>query len=159
MRGLGSNVLGQLAILGATCSYGFASVYGRRFQNLPVTVTITAMLIAATLLILPISLWVAPPWSLNPTPVALASVFALAVFNTAVTFMVWLTIVIRAGANNSSQVTFIIPFVAIVLGLLFLGELPGWNALVGLLFILLGLAVAQGRLGKLAFPKHVKGFS
>ncbi len=146
LSGLASNVGGQLAVLCATCSYGFAGIYGRRVRDLPVAITTAAMLVASTLLILPISLWLAPPWTVQPTVVAVSSVLALATFNTAIAFMVWLTIVLRAGANNSSQVTFLIPIVAIVLGFLVLGEQPGWNALAGLVFILLGLAVAQGRL-------------
>ncbi|MEM7115849.1 MAG: DMT family transporter [Chloroflexota bacterium] len=146
LAGLGNNLAGQLAVLGATCSYGFAGVYGRRVRDLPVAVTTAAMLLASTLLILPLSLWQAPPWTLQLTLPSAASVLALAIFNTAIAFMVWLTIVRRAGANNSSQVTFIIPLVAIVLGFLVLGEQPSWSALAGLLFILLGLAIAQGSL-------------
>lgn len=144
--GLGSNVLGQLAVLGATCSYGFAGVYSRRMHDLPPATTTAAMLLAATILILPISLWLAPPWTLQPTTASVGSVLALAIFNTAVAFVVWLMIVLRAGANNSSQVTFIIPIMAIILGYFVLGEQPGWNALVGMVFILLGLGIAQGRL-------------
>ena len=157
LQGLGNNVLGQLAVLGATLSYGFAGVYGKRFKNQPVPLTTATMLIAATALILPISLWLAPPWSIQLNVTAVASVITLAIFNTALAFIVWLTIVLRAGANNSSQVTFIIPIVAIVLGFVVLGEKPGWNVLAGLLFILSGLMVAQGRFKQMALPKYVKG--
>lgn len=146
LLGLGNNVLGQLAVLGATCSYGFAGVYGRRFKKMPVAVTTAGMLLGATMLILPIALWLDKPWTVQPTAVSLAAVVALAVFNTAVAFMVWLTLVLRAGANNAAQVTFIIPLIALSLGFLILGEHVDWSALIGLCLILLGLAVAQGQM-------------
>jgi len=56
LQGLGQNVLGQLAVLGATCAYGFAGVYGRRFSDTPVLVTTAGFLLASTVLILPIAL-------------------------------------------------------------------------------------------------------
>lgn len=49
-------------------------------------------------------------------------------------------------AFEHTLVTFLIPIVALVLGNLVLGERIGWLALLGLVFILLGLAVAQGRI-------------
>ena len=145
LAGLGTNVIGQLAILIATCSYGFAGVYGRRVRDLPVMLTITGMLLMATLQIVPITLWLSPPWTLTFSLRAALSVAALATFNTAIAFIIWLWIIRRAGAYNASQVTFIIPFIAIILGYLVLDEPFGWNMLVGLLCVLLGLAIARGR--------------
>lgn len=146
LQGLRQNVLGQLAVLGATCAYGFAGVYGRRFGDTPVLVTTAGFLLASTILILPIALILDQPWRLDYGLIPVASVLALAIFNTAIAFMVWLTLNLRAGANNTSQVTFLIPFMALMLGWAVLGEQINWNALIGLLFILLGLAVAQKRL-------------
>ena len=146
LQGLGQNVLAQLAVLGATCSYGFAGVYGRRFSDKPVLITTAGFLLTSTLLIVPISLIVDRPWTLEYSIVSVGATCILAIFNTAIAFMVWLTLNLRAGANNTSQVTFLIPIMAILLGAVFLGEQIGWSAYLGLIFILLGLAVAQKRL-------------
>ena len=153
LQGLGDNVLGQLAVLGATLSYGFAGVYGRRFKHVPVVVSTASFLIGATIMILPIALILDQPWLLRPSLPAYGSVIMLAVFNTGIAFMVWLTLVLRVGATNTSQVTFIIPVIALILGAVVLNEAIGWNALVGLGFILLGLAIAQNRLAFLR-PKQ-----
>lgn len=143
LQGLGSNVLGQLAILGATCSYGFSNVYGRRFKDMPVAVSTAGLLFGATVIILPLALVFDQPWTLHFSLQPTLAVLVLAVVNTAIAFLVWLTLILRAGATHTAQVTFIIPFVSIVLGFLFLGEQIGWNALVGLGFILMGLAVSR----------------
>ncbi|MFK7805495.1 MAG: DMT family transporter [Anaerolineae bacterium] len=146
LQGLGNNVLGQMAVLGATLSYGFAGVYGRRFKHMPVAVSTAGLLIGSTLMILPIALFLDQPWLLRPSLIATGSVVALAVFNTGIAFMVWLTLVLKVGATNTSQVTIIIPVVALILGFIVLQEAIEWNAVVGLGFILLGLAISQNRL-------------
>ncbi|HFC11376.1 MAG TPA: DMT family transporter, partial [Anaerolineae bacterium] len=128
LQGLGQNVLAQLAVLGATCSYGFAGVYGRRFGDTPIVVTTASFLIGATLLIIPFTLLIDKPWTLQPTFTAVAAVFTLATFNTAIAFMVWLALNLRAGANNTAQVTFLIPIMAIVLGVIILDEQLHWNS-------------------------------
>jgi drug/metabolite transporter (DMT)-like permease len=72
------------------------------------------------------------PWVLRPNSISIASILALAILNTAIAFMVWLTLNLRAGANNTSQVTFLIPLMAILLGVIVLGEHVTWSAFVGL---------------------------
>ena len=58
--GLGetSSLLGQLAILGATISYGFASVFGRRFKSLGISPMMSSagQLTGSTALLLPVTL-------------------------------------------------------------------------------------------------------
>ena len=154
LQSLGQNLLGQLAVLGATCSYGFAGVYGRRFKELPVSVASAGFLLGASLLVLPMAIG-EQAWTLTPSFHSVGSVFALAILNTAIAFVVWFTLIHRAGATNTAQVTFIIPFMAILLGFVFLGEPLHWNAGLGLVFILLGLAVAQGRVGRLGIKNNI----
>lgn len=146
LQSLGSNLLGQLAILGATFSYGIAGVYGRQFKAIPVSVASAGFLLGASLLVLPMAV-LEQAWTLSPSIASVGSVFALAIFNTAIAFVIWFMLIHRAGATNTAQATFIIPFMAILLGFVFLGEPLAWNAGLGLVFILLGLAVAQERLG------------
>jgi drug/metabolite transporter (DMT)-like permease len=53
-----------------------------------------------------------------------------------------------AGATNILLVTFLIPVSAIFLGIVVLGERPGWNAFGGMVLIFIGLIAIDGRLLK-----------
>jgi drug/metabolite transporter (DMT)-like permease len=52
----------------------------------------------------------------------------------------------RAGATTASTVTYLTPLVAIIVGALLLGEPVTLNEPLGGLVVLLGVALAQGRL-------------
>jgi drug/metabolite transporter (DMT)-like permease len=140
---LGDGVGGQLAMLGATCSYGFAAVYGRRFDTGSNTAAAAGMLSGATLLILPLALAIDRPWALSPGPLSISALFALALLSTAVAFVVWFRLITTAGPSNTSLVTFLIPLAALGFGVLLLGEKPTLGSLLGLAIILAGLAVTQ----------------
>jgi drug/metabolite transporter (DMT)-like permease len=142
---LGNGIAGQLAMLGATCSYGFAAVYGRRFDTGSNTASAAGMLSGATLLILPLALAIDRPWTLNPGPLSISALVGLALLSTAVAFVVWFRLITTAGPSNTSLVTFLIPFAALGFGVLLLGEKPTLGSLLGLAIILAGLAVTQVR--------------
>lgn len=141
----GSGIAGQLAMLGATCSYGFAAVYGRRFDRRSNTASAAGMLCGATLLILPLALMIDRPWTLNPSLHSVGALGGLAFLSTALAFVVWFRLIHTAGPSNTSLVTFLIPFTAVGLGMLLLGERPSLGSLLGLAIILTGVAVTQTR--------------
>lgn len=142
---LGNGISGQLAMLGATCSYGFAAVYGRRFDTGSNTASAAGMLAGATVLILPLALVVDAPWTLNPGVYSLGALVSLALLSTAVAFVVWFRLIATAGPSNTSLVTFLIPLSALGLGMLLLEEKPTVSSLLGLVIILAGLVVTQLR--------------
>jgi drug/metabolite transporter (DMT)-like permease len=142
---LGGGLAGQLAMLGATCSYGFAAVYGRRFDKGSNTASAAGMLCGATLLILPAALVLEQPWTLSPGAQSMSALFGLALLSTALGFVVWFRLITTAGPSNTSLVTFLIPLTALSFGIVLLGEKPSPGSLLGLVIILAGLAVTQIR--------------
>jgi drug/metabolite transporter (DMT)-like permease len=70
----------------------------------------------------------------------------LALLCTTLGYIVFFAIIGRAGATNISLVTLLIPFSAILLGAVVLGERLEPHHLAGMALILLGLAFADGRL-------------
>lgn len=147
ISGLGAPVWAQLAIIGAAVSYGFAVTYGKRFSTLPPVVTATGQLTASSLIMLPLILVVDRPWNIPfpPFDIVLAIVL-LAVVSTSLAYILYFSIITRAGATNASLVTLIVPAAAILLGVAFLEERLNTETVLGLLLIALGLLTIDGRL-------------
>lgn len=141
----GPDPIGLLMVLIASASYGLGWTYVRRFMtdidagglSLP-----TAQIVLATAQ-MPVVLliwWLvsgeggATPLSLHTTEsvvVPLAAVIALGVVGTGLGQAMQYDVVRAAGATVASSVAFVIPVVAVTLGVLVLGESVGALALVG----------------------------
>ncbi len=153
LKGFGVEVLGQIAVLGAALSYAFAAIYGRRFKKLDPAVVATGMLCGSTVMIIPLALYVEQPWHLVPGYASLAALFGLAAISTSLAYIIYFRVLAMAGATNILLVTFLVPVSAIILGMLVLGERPGWNAFVGMGLIFAGLIAIDGRLVKRLISK------
>lgn len=148
MAGLSANLLAQFACLGATLSYAFAGTFGRRFARLGITPVQTAagQVTASTILLLPLSMLLDRPWTLEiPDIEVAASVLALALLSTAVAYILFFRLLAAAGATNIMLVTFLVPISAILLGTLILGEQLEPRHFGGMALIGLGLAAIDGR--------------
>ena len=148
LQGMKSQSLGQIAVMGATFCYGCASIYGRRFREIPAVVTAAGMLCATTVMLLPLTFMLETPWTLNPTAATWGALFALGFVNTAIAYLVYFHLLAVAGAINTSLVTFLIPISALFLGVFILHEPLHRNTFAGMILIFLGLAAIDGRLFK-----------
>jgi drug/metabolite transporter (DMT)-like permease len=156
LSSLGSGALAELACVTASLSYALAAVWARRFKRLgvsPLSVT-TGQLSAGALIMLPLSMAVDRPWThAFPPAGAWAAIAALAIFCTALGYVLYFRLIDHAGATNAMLVTLLVPAVAILLGGLFLGERLQPQDFVGLALIALGLAAIDGRLLSVAFGR------
>ena len=145
---LGNNVLAQLACVTAALCYAFAGVWARRFRAMgvsPVTVT-TGQLTAGSIVMLPLALLVDQPWTqVLPSAKAIGAIGALAVVCSAFAYILYFRLIDRAGATNALLVTLLVPPIAILLGVAFLGEVLHPRDFAGLALIGLGLAAIDGR--------------
>ena len=80
------------------------------------------------------------------SPEGLGSILALGILGTGIAYIWNFRNVALAGASIASTVTYITPLVAVILGFLLLGEPLTWNEPIGGLIVLIGSALAQGRL-------------
>ncbi len=145
---LGDQVWAQLACIGATISYAFSGVFGRRFKRMgtPPLATATGQLTASALILVPISLFVEQPWLLDmPSMSAIGAVLFVAIGGTSLAYLLFFRILSAAGATNIMLVTLLVPISAILLGTAFLGEVLEAKHVIGMLFIALGLAAIDGR--------------
>lgn len=144
-----NTLLPQLAIVGAAISYGFASVFGRRFKimNIHPISTAAGQVTTSALILLPITFFVDQPWTLAvPSHAAIASILALAIFSTSLAYIIYFQILSSSGAVNLLLVTFLIPISAIILGYLILDERLSGQHYIGMGLIGLGLSIIDGRL-------------
>ncbi len=149
LSGVSVTTFGILACLGAALSYGFATVFGRRFRTLGVTPSIGALgqLSATTIMMIPIVIFFDQPWTLTmPSTEAVGAIVSLAVASTAVAYLIYFRILESAGAVNAALVTLIIPLTAILLGTVFLDEKLAAQHYLGMALILAGLIAIDGRL-------------
>jgi drug/metabolite transporter (DMT)-like permease len=139
--------LPQLALVAAAISYACAAVWARkRLTGLAPQVAAAGMLTGSTLLMLPLALWFDGPPLLTHSVQAWAALAYLAVISTAGAYLLYYRVLGMAGAGNLSLVTLLTAPVAIVMGVLILGEALPHRAFAGFALIALGLLVIDGRL-------------
>lgn len=150
---------GLMAIAVAAASYGVAIVYSRlHMRGLPPLAAPTAQLGLAALFMLPLSLLIEQPFRVPaPSLAALGSLLTLAVFGTAVAFVVYYHIIERVSASYMAMVTYMVPLFGVVLGVLILNEQLGWTAYAGCVLILTGVMIVNGVVNKLVWLRRPSG--
>jgi drug/metabolite transporter (DMT)-like permease len=146
LGGLGGSsldVLAQLAILAGALCYAANSVLTRRLVKSEFLVSATAMLLVASVVVVPIALVIDRPWELAPSASSILSILWLGVGPTAVATICYFQLISSAGPTFMSIVNYLSPCIAVVLGVALLGEEPGVSAYAGLALILTGIAVSQ----------------
>lgn len=146
LLGLGAAVLPQLAVLLATVSYAAAGLFGRRFRGLPPVGVAAGQLVASSLILAVLVLATQPMAPLATLSAATwAAVLALALVGTGVAYVLYFRLLASAGATNLLLVTLLIPITAVALGAALLGERLALGQILGMMLILVGLAVIDGR--------------
>jgi len=149
LQGLSLDIFAPTAILGATISYAFAGVFGRRFKKMGVSpiATATGQITASAVLLMPLVLLIDQPWTLPmPSLDVWGAMVGLAVLSTALAYIIYFRVLETAGATNLLLVTFFIPLSAILLGIVFLDEVLLLKHIWGMVLIGLGLIAIDGRL-------------
>ncbi len=141
------NLRGEGACLLAAMSYAVAGIYGRRFKGLPSLHVATGQLTGAALVMLPIASFVDRFWTLpTPSPAAWGALLGIVLLCTVVAYVLYFRILSTAGPTNLLLVTFLLPITALLLGKLVLNEPIQAAAVIGMIFIGIGLISIDGRL-------------
>jgi drug/metabolite transporter (DMT)-like permease len=144
----GRAALAKVACIVASVSYGFASVFGRRFARegvSPLSATF-GQIVTSSLVIFPIALFFHPVATLAAAPVEVyLALLGLGIISTAFAYVLFYKILARAGATNVSLVTLLVPVSATILGALVLDETLTPMQGLGMALISIGLLVMDGR--------------
>ncbi|WP_062389809.1 DMT family transporter [Demequina iriomotensis] len=144
----GIPVVGAALMLAATACYGIGSTMSRmllaRVDEGPTALSAVQIAISAALL-LPFAVVAPAPEAdaLALGSAALWGLLALGVLGTSFTYVLFWKVVKLAGATTAASVTYVVPVVATVLGILVLHEELRWHEPVGAIVVLVGVWLAQ----------------
>jgi drug/metabolite transporter (DMT)-like permease len=143
LGGTGSELLGGLAVLLAALGYAIGGfMVKRRFATAPPVGVAAWVMVASTILLLPVALATLP--SEAPSLGPIASVVGLGVVGTGIAFAIFYDLMRRVGPARTFIVTYLAPGFAVVYGALFLDERITAAILAGLALILAGSWLAVG---------------
>ena len=137
---------GKYLILVATVSYAFAGIWGRiKLSQVPPIISASGMLIMSTVVMTPFAFFYRSEeiMGLSLNIFVLATAFAL--LCSVAAYFIYFKILEGTGAGNLLLCTIIIPPSAIILNAIFLGEAISYSELFGLLLIVFGLLILDGR--------------
>ena len=141
----GSELRGVLLVVGATVCYGVAMNLAAPLQRRYGAMTLmTPVLALATLWLLPLGLrdWGDNRWTAS----SVLPVLMLGIVGTGLAYWIMATLVGRAGPVRASFITYLIPVVSLILGVVVRGDRIAAIALVGAVLTTFGAVLASGRL-------------
>lgn len=141
LKGLGTQVAGQLAALGGAAMYAGAALYGKRFSRLPASVTAASTMLWAMVLTVPAALVIDAPWTLSPSLVAVLAVIGLSVFSTALALLIYFRLLKTLGSIGTTSQAYLRAGVGVILGVALLGERLTPIIAIGLALALLGVVM------------------
>jgi drug/metabolite transporter (DMT)-like permease len=148
-QGLGENPAGAvIALLCAVTCYGISYPYSRKFvipKKLQAESLAAAQLTMGTLTLLPIYIFDGFPKNGYPIGPVVA-MLTLGILGSGFAYIWNFKILEAAGSAIASTVTYVTPVIAVIVGILFLGEGVTWYEPVGGLIVLLGAAIGQQRI-------------
>ena len=155
LKGLGKDVVAQLAVMAAALCYAIAIIYGQRLKEVTPLVSATGQLFCAAFLTLPMSLLFEAPWTLAPSFISVGALTCLSLLGTALAYLLYYYLLPRIGSTNLSLVTYLIPITGVFWGALLLGERLHWSAFLALGLILAGISGVNNRLPKLGSARKI----
>jgi drug/metabolite transporter (DMT)-like permease len=143
LRGQGTELLYQLAVLGGAICYAINTIVARHRPPADPLVAAAGVMLAGCALMLPIGGGPASAQLFAAPPIPFAAMLALSIVATAIATVVFLQLVAIAGPSFTSFINYLIPVWALLMGVIFLGEEPGVRVVIALALILAGIALGE----------------
>lgn len=145
-----SSGAGIAAALAASACYGFSFVYAQRhLTTVPPLVAACGQLVTGAVLSAPLALATSVDDGFSPTLRQLAAVALLGAVGTGIAYVVNYRSIADVGPTRASLVTYLVPIVAVTVGVVFLDERFHARLVVGGALTIAGMAMIQERFGRL----------
>jgi drug/metabolite transporter (DMT)-like permease len=139
-HGVGEQLAAQIAIVVATICYAGGAVFSRGFKGLDPMAPATGSLICGAAVLLPISLVVEHPWTVVPSAASLLALLGLAVFSTAIAFVIYFRLIQTLGSVGTTAQAYLRVPIGVALAVWVLGESLSPTAWIGLGCVVAGVA-------------------
>ncbi len=148
-EGSGTNSLpGEIALVLSSLSYAIGGVFVRvNMRGLHPTVPAFFQVSIALLITTGLALVLESPVQLPTTPTELFVVLWLGVFGSSLAYLIYFRLVHVLGPTRISLITYVMPIVGIILGVLVLDETIDLRTIVGTAIILAGVGLVNSRRG------------
>ena len=141
----GSSIAGSLASIGAGACYGLAFAWMRKhLLGVPPAVAAAGQLTTAAVLLAPNALATSVSEGFELTWRRAGAVLLLGVVGTGLAYLLNYRVVADMGPTRASLVTYVIPIVAVIVGIVVLDESFSARVLVGGALIIVGIAIVNG---------------
>ena len=140
--GLGG-LKGQIAVIGAGCSYAVSSIVARQLTHLPPISVSAGTMLTASLYMVPLAFFLETPLPAQVSVQSLVSLFYLGVVGTALAFVIRFTIIRANGAVFMSQVGYLVPLFGVIWSWLYFSDVINIQTWIALGLILIGIAITR----------------
>jgi drug/metabolite transporter (DMT)-like permease len=140
LSGFGAELTAQIAMVLAAIAYAGAAILGRGFRDLDPMVPAAGSLLCGAAILIPVSLVVERPWTLQPSTSSMLALAALAVFSTALAFVIYFRLIRTLGSVGTTAQAYLRVPIGVAVGVVFLGEQLSSTAWIGLACVVLGVA-------------------
>jgi drug/metabolite transporter (DMT)-like permease len=140
LSGLGEQTAAEIATVVATVCYAGGAIFGAGFKDLDPMAPAAGSLLCGAAILVPVGLVVDQPWALTPSMSSLLALLALAVFSTALAFVIYFRLVQTLGSVGTTAQAYLRVPIGVALGVAFLGERLTPTAWIGLGCVVLGVA-------------------
>jgi drug/metabolite transporter (DMT)-like permease len=145
----GSEVTGELALLGSTLAYGIGAVYARRnIKGLRPMIPAVFQVGFAFVMVSLLALAIENPFAVRWNGDALLAVVWLGLLGSGLAYLIMFRLLSRIGATATSQLAYLLPVVGIVSGAVMFGESVDARIVIGTGLILGGVALVNSRYGE-----------
>jgi drug/metabolite transporter (DMT)-like permease len=154
-QGVNQGLIGQGGMLLATLSYAAGSIYVRlKARGLAPQLQAFLQLGTASVMVWLFTGLAERPILLPRLPITWVALLWLGLLGSCVAYILFFALMNSIGPTRTTMVTYIPPLVGVLLGALFLGEHLNWQAILGGVLILSGIAVVNMK--QLPFKKPLK---
>jgi drug/metabolite transporter (DMT)-like permease len=150
LGGSGSDIMGDVALVGSSVSYAAGGVYTRRYvRKLPPMIPAVFQVTIAFLITGTIAIALERPWDARPDLAAVFAIVWLGLLGSGLAYLAFFRLLSRWGATRTALVAYVLPVVGIALGFVVLGEPIDARMLAGTALIIAGVGVVNGAFGRL----------